>query len=108
VAVDDFVTVARSSEVQDAVLLRVEVEQQPVILTRVEGRLCALSGICTHEYAELADGEVEDDTVWCPIHASGFNVFTGVATSPPAEEPLPVYDVREAAGAVQVSRRPRA
>lgn len=104
---DDFVTVARSAEVEDDVLLRVEVNEQPVILTRVDGRLCALSGICTHEEAELADGEVEDEIVWCPLHASGFNVFTGEVTSPPATEPLPVYDVREVGGAVQVGRRPR-
>ncbi|HEY8743436.1 MAG TPA: Rieske 2Fe-2S domain-containing protein [Chloroflexota bacterium] len=105
---DEFMTVARTDEVGDHQLLRVELDEQPVILTRVDGRLCALGGICTHEDAELVDGEVDEETVWCPLHASGFNVFTGEVTSPPAEEPLPVYDVREVDGAVQVSRRPRA
>ncbi|MGI8913456.1 MAG: Rieske 2Fe-2S domain-containing protein [Chloroflexota bacterium] len=105
---DEFITVARADEVGECLLLRVEIDTVPIVLTRVNGKVCALSAICTHEHVELVQGEVEDETVWCPIHASGFNVFTGVATSPPAEEPLPVYDVREVDGAVQVSRQPRA
>lgn len=104
---DDFVAVARSDEVKDHGLLSVAVDAIPVVLTRVNGQVCALGGICTHEYAELAKGEVEDDSIWCPLHASGFNVFTGSITSPPAATPLPVYDVREVDGRVQVSRRPR-
>ena len=92
---DEFMTVARADEVADRQLLRVEVDGQPVILTRVEGQVCALSGICTHEEAELVDGEVDEETVWCPLHASGFNVFSGEVTSPPATEPLPIYGARE-------------
>lgn len=105
---DEFITVARADEVGEQILLRVEVEGQPVVLTRVDGRLCALSGICTHEHIELFQGDVEDETIWCPIHASGFNVFTGAVTSPPADVPLAVYSVREVDGAVQVSRQPQA
>lgn len=105
---DEFLTVARADAVADHQLLRVEVDGQPVILTRVDGRVCALGGICTHEDAELVDGEVDGETVWCPLHASGFNVFTGEVTSPPAEDPLPIFAVREVDGGVQVSQRPRA
>jgi nitrite reductase/ring-hydroxylating ferredoxin subunit len=105
---DEFITVARAEEVGDHQLRRVEIDERPVVLTRVNGRVYALSGICTHENVELIDGEVDEDTIWCPIHASGFNVFTGEVNSPPAAIPLPVYDVREVDGAVQVSRRPRA
>ena len=105
---DDFVTVARADQVIDHQLHRVEVDERPVVLTRVDGRLCALSAICTHEHVELVAGEVDEDTLWCPVHASGFNVFTGEVTSLPATEPLPVYDVREVAGMIQVSRLPRA
>jgi nitrite reductase/ring-hydroxylating ferredoxin subunit len=105
---DEFITVARADQVIDHQLRRVEVDERPVVLTRVDGRLCALSAICTHEHVELVSGEVDEDTLWCPVHASGFNVFTGEVTSLPATEPLPVYDVREVDGLVQVSRRPRA
>ena len=105
---DTYVTVARDADVVENGLTRVEVDQKPVILTRVNGRIYALSGICTHEFAELAEGEVDDDTIWCPLHASGFSVFSGEATDPPAEEPLDVYDVRVVDGDVQVSITPHA
>lgn len=105
---DEFITVARADQVVDHQLHRVEVDERPIVLTRVDGRLCALSAICTHELVELVAGEVDEDTLWCPVHASGFNVFTGEVTSLPATEPLPVYAVREVDGMIQVSRRPRA
>lgn len=37
---------------------------------------------------------------------SGFDVRTGEVTSPPATEPVPVYDVRVESGKVLVSTRP--
>ncbi len=104
---DDYVTVAQDADIAESALTRAELDGKPIILTRANGQVCALDGICTHEFAELADGDVEDDTIWCPLHASGFNVFSGEATNPPAMDPLDVYEVRIADGAVQGSRRPR-
>jgi 3-phenylpropionate/trans-cinnamate dioxygenase ferredoxin subunit len=102
-----FVTVALDSEVVERALTRVEIDGKPVILTRLHGQVYALDGICSHEFAELADGVVDDETIWCPLHASGFNVISGEATNPPAEEPIAVYEVRVVDGDVQVSQQPR-
>ncbi|MCL4509246.1 MAG: Rieske 2Fe-2S domain-containing protein [Chloroflexi bacterium] len=102
-----FVSVARSEDIKEGALSRVDVNGRPILITRVYGRLCVLSAICTHEDADLSKGELEDETVWCPLHASGFNIFTGAVTSPPAEEPLEVYEAREYDGKIAVSPIPR-
>ncbi len=102
-----FIAVARDGDVAENGLTRVEIDGKPIVLTRVNGKVYALDGICTHEFAELAQGDVEDETIWCPLHASGFNVISGEATNPPAEDPLATYDVQVVDGAVQISSQPR-
>ncbi len=71
----------------------------------VDGRqliLVNLDGICTHAYAELATGFLTGEYVRCPLHLSQFDVETGEAVSPPAEEPLRTYPVEVEGDAVYV------
>lgn len=105
--IEGFVRVIPAAEIDEGAIVPFEVDEQERILTKVEGRIYALDGICTHEYAELADGEVEDRTIWCPLHSSGFNVETGKATNLPAVLPLATYEVRIEDGDVYVSIEPR-
>lgn len=104
---EGYVRVVAADEIGEEEIYGFEVDQEERILTKVNGTIYALDGICTHEYAELTDGEVEDCTVWCPLHGSGFNVKTGAVTNLPAVEPLPTYDVKIVEGDVYVAREPR-
>ncbi|MCX2727856.1 CDGSH iron-sulfur domain-containing protein [Thermomicrobium sp. 4228-Ro] len=106
-APDEYVAVRPLAEVPEAQLVRFEVDGEPRILVRFGDRLYAIHGICTHEEAELAEGDLEDGVVYCPLHGSGFELATGRVTSLPATRPLPVYDVVVREGVVYVSRRPR-
>ncbi|MGH7156344.1 MAG: non-heme iron oxygenase ferredoxin subunit [Acetobacteraceae bacterium] len=54
----------------------------------------ATGNICTHEYAQLSDGWLEDGQIECCLHAARFDVRTGKALSAPAEVDLPVFDVK--------------
>lgn len=103
----NYVQVMAADAVEEEELYEFEVDGEPRILTKVEGKIHALDGICTHEYAEMVEGEVEDGIVYCPLHGSGFNVCTGAVTSLPAVTPLPVYDVKIVDGQVYVSREPK-
>ncbi|MDI3340273.1 MAG: non-heme iron oxygenase ferredoxin subunit [Sphaerobacter sp.] len=104
---DDYVRVMPVDEIAEAEIYEFEVDGEPRILTRVGDEIFACDGICTHEYAELAEGEIEDHVVYCPLHGSGFDLRTGAVTSLPAVTPLPIYDVKIEGGQVFVSRRPR-
>ncbi len=106
-AIEGYVPVMPADEVEEGVMYPFEVYESERILTRVGGQLYALDGICTHEYAELWEGEIEDETIWCPLHSSGFNVRTGKVTNLPAVLPLATYDVRVEDGQVYVSIEPK-
>jgi nitrite reductase/ring-hydroxylating ferredoxin subunit len=70
-----------------------EVNGRQLILVNLEETLHVLDGICTHAYAELAMGFLTGEYVRCPLHLSQFDVATGEAIGPPAEEPLRTYPV---------------
>lgn len=105
-AQNDYVEVMPASMLEEGEMYPFEIDGEELMLAMVDGEIHALSGICTHEYAELWEGDIEDDTIWCPLHSSGFNVVSGAATNLPAVIPLPVYDVKIEDGTVFVSRKP--
>lgn len=78
----------------------VEVGDRQVIVVNLDGALHALDGICTHQYAELKRGFLTGDAVRCPLHLSQFDVETGEAVNPPAEEALRKYGVEVEGGTV--------
>jgi len=106
-APEGFVAVKRYEDIPEGAIVPFEVEGDERILVKLNGNLYALGGICTHEYAELAEGDLEDSILYCPLHGSGFDVQTGRVTSLPATQPLPVYDLRVVDGIVYVAREPR-
>jgi nitrite reductase/ring-hydroxylating ferredoxin subunit len=101
---DGFVYVTSTESVPPGGFYRFELDGTVRILVRAENAFYALGGICTHEYAELCDGEIEGRTLWCPLHSAGYDVPTGQVTSPPAETPLAAYQVEVRAGAIYVSK----
>jgi nitrite reductase/ring-hydroxylating ferredoxin subunit len=103
----DYVAVADAAELAEGALRSVEVDGRPVLLAKVGGAIYAIGGVCTHQHALLAEGDLDGEVVTCPLHMSGFDVRTGEATSPPATEAVPVYDVRVEGGKVLVSARPK-
>ena len=73
-----------------------------VLLVNVEGELHAISNICSHDYAELSDGELDGVEIVCPLHLARFDVRTGEVMAPPAYEALQVFPVQVVDGNVQV------
>lgn len=106
-APEGFVFAMEAGDLEDGGIYPFSVDDEDRIICVVEDEVYALDGICTHEYAELVDGEIEDDTLWCPLHSSGFSVRTGAATNLPAVLPLATYDVLIENNAVYVSREPK-
>ncbi len=106
-APDGYVFAMTAEDLEDGGIYPFSVDEEDRIVCVVGDDIFALDGICTHEYAELADGEIEDETLWCPLHSSGFNVRSGKATNLPAVLPLTTYDVLIEGGDVYVSREPK-
>lgn len=70
------------------------VENEDVVLCRLDGRVCALSGTCTHEDLPLDGGSVEDGVLTCPWHGAQYDVISGRVRALPAVRPLRTFAVR--------------
>lgn len=72
-----------------------------VAVYNVDGAFYCTSNVCTHAFALLSDGWLEDDVVECPLHGGQFNVRSGQALGSPVECDLQTYPVRIVDGHVE-------
>lgn len=98
----DYVEVGKSGDFAEGTMKKVSAGGADVLLTRVEGRLCAISNVCGHAGGPLDEGSLDGRIVTCPWHGSRFDVCTGKAKTGPATFAQPEFDVREENGAVAV------
>jgi 3-phenylpropionate/trans-cinnamate dioxygenase ferredoxin subunit len=54
----------------------------------------AIEDICTHDGAQLTGGEIEGNEIICPRHGARFCLRTGEALTPPAYEPVRVFETK--------------
>ena len=98
--------VAARGDVNASELKVVQVGENQIILTELRGEVIAFDNMCTHEECDLFYGAVDEfDEIECDCHGARFNVLTGEVAAPPAEIPLPVYEVSVEDGEVSVGPR---
>jgi nitrite reductase/ring-hydroxylating ferredoxin subunit len=91
----EWVRVAAASDVAEGQVVAVKAGDREIALCHLEtGEFCATDNICTHEFAQLSDGWLEDNELECPLHAGRFDVRTGKALCPPVETDLEVFEVQ--------------
>ena len=86
--------VASVSDVREGEAFPAELNGVAIALYRVDGEVHAVDDTCTHEFAQLSQGFIDDGTVECPLHAAQFDIATGKCLSGPASQDLRVYPVR--------------
>lgn len=91
---DEFIKLARVSDLSVGRLMRVHYQGRDICLAYVDGRVFAVDDMCSHEDASLAKGSLHSDCVKCPLHGSRFDLKTGAALDEPAEDPVNTYAVR--------------
>lgn len=82
--------------------VEVVIENKVILATRVEGNVYAVDGICTHQYAKLAEGDTDGHLVYCNLHFACFDMRTGAALEGPTNTPLGTYEVKEHDGSVWI------
>jgi 3-phenylpropionate/trans-cinnamate dioxygenase ferredoxin subunit len=99
-----WVRVARTDEIEPGTAKRVEADGEEIALVNIHGEFYAISDICSHEYASLSEGWVdeEDETIECPLHGSRFSVKTGEVLSLPAVYPIKTYELKVEDGDIYV------
>jgi nitrite reductase/ring-hydroxylating ferredoxin subunit len=73
-----------------------------IALYNIDGTIFATDNVCTHAYALLTDGWLDNNIIECPLHGGQFDVRTGKAVCSPAESDLRTYPVRVVEGQIEV------
>lgn len=71
----------------------VRLNSQRIVVYNLDGVFYATSDECTHAGGPLSEGTLNGDEIICPWHDSCFNIISGAATCPPAEDPVRTYRV---------------
>jgi nitrite reductase/ring-hydroxylating ferredoxin subunit/uncharacterized membrane protein len=102
---DDFKLALEMRELEEGKMKRVLVEEQPVVLLKLDGNIHALGAVCSHYGAPLNEGTIVERTIECPWHASRFALEDGSVVQGPACASVPVYDCRIVKDQVQIKLR---
>jgi 3-phenylpropionate/trans-cinnamate dioxygenase ferredoxin subunit len=94
--------IGSAAELESTSRLQGELDGYLVRVVRVGGTLYAFEDRCTHDDSPFEDAPIEDCEIICPRHGARFSLQSGEALSPPAYEPLRIFDVRESDGRIQV------
>ena len=100
----EFVTVAPAASLPPGAVARVTLAEKEISIWNVGGDIYAIDDICTHEEANLSDGElVENCCVMCPLHGAEFDLRTGAARCLPATVAVATYPARILDGNIQLA-----
>ena len=78
----------------DGQTLSLSVGRRMIAVARSGGSFYAIEDVCTHDGAELTGGAIEGMEIICPRHGARFCLRTGEALSPPAYEPVQVFETK--------------
>ena len=100
---DEFTPVMDEKDLPENGMSQVSLNGANVLLSRVsDGRICAISSVCSHFAGPLAEGEREGDMVICPWHGSSFDLCTGQAKDGPAVFPQSRWETRVREGKIEI------
>jgi 3-phenylpropionate/trans-cinnamate dioxygenase ferredoxin subunit len=91
-----------TADLHDGEAISIPVGRRMIAVVRSGGEYFAIEDVCTHDGAELTGGEVEGTEIVCPRHGARFCLRTGQALSPPAYEPVRVFETKISDGRLWV------
>lgn len=99
-----WIKVCEAKTLNNGDLIDFDYDEKKILISKVKNKIYATDRICTHAYADLSTGFVNEDerTVTCPLHMSRFNLENGLPENLPAEESLKTYNTELRDGWVYV------
>jgi nitrite reductase/ring-hydroxylating ferredoxin subunit/multimeric flavodoxin WrbA len=101
-----WVDVGEAAAFRGRALSPVTVGMARVVVTCVDGRFGALSGVCNHAGGPLAEGRIEGEYLVCPWHNWKYHWSTGLGEPGFEIDAVPSYAVKVEAGRLLVSAEP--
>lgn len=92
---NNFTAIMDAAELPENRMVRVMLEDAPVLLLRRGERVYAIAETCSHMGGPLSEGRLcEDNTVICPWHGSRFSLEDGRVIDGPSAYPQTGYEAR--------------
>ena len=91
-----------TADLHDGEAISIPVGRRMIAVVRSGAEYFAIEDVCTHDGAELTGGDVEGAEIICPRHGARFCLRTGQALSPPAYEPIRVFETKISDGRLWV------
>lgn len=103
----EFEAVAKVEDVPEGGMLPARKRTgEPLCLFRLDGEIGAVLDRCTHAEFAMSDGALHArGEVECVWHGARFDCWTGRVTKGPADEPLPVFEVKVEGDTIYVGRQ---
>jgi 3-phenylpropionate/trans-cinnamate dioxygenase ferredoxin subunit len=73
----EWVEVARTDELEEGTMKAVTAAGREIVLARAGNTYYAADNRCPHMGGKLAQGELHDTVVTCPVHGSQFDLSSG-------------------------------
>ena len=98
----EWLRVAAVQQVSDAGMLAVNVGGRKILIYSYEGAFYATDNVCTHAFALLSDGWLDQGEIECPLHGGRFDIRTGKALTSPVNCDLATYELRITDGTIEL------
>ncbi len=83
-----------TAALRDGEAISISAGRRLIAVARSGDEYFAIEDICTHDGAELTGGTIEGAQIICPRHGARFCLRTGEALTPPAYEPVRVFETK--------------
>jgi 3-phenylpropionate/trans-cinnamate dioxygenase ferredoxin component len=84
----EWIKVCEEHSIKNGDLMDFDYKDKKILIAKSENKLFATDRICTHAYADLSTGFMneEEKTVTCPLHMSIFKLEDGVPQNVPGQD----------------------
>ena len=100
------INVGHVDDITEGTMKKVQIgenEENFILLSKVNGKIYATGGKCSHYGAPLQMGYLDGYSVICPWHAAAFDVRTGELIQSPGQDAIPTYNTIIKQGRIFVS-----
>lgn len=73
-------TPLKKNDLQEGKLVKVEINDKSIVLSKVNGKFYAMDSVCSHIGGPLEEGELEGNTLICPWHQGKFDIRSAKAS----------------------------
>ena len=91
----DWFKTIETAQVLEQGAVATEIEGLRIALWAIDDEVYATGNICTHAFAYLTDGHIENGCIECPLHQGLFDIRSGKALSAPVTKDIATYAVKQ-------------